>query len=145
MVDTAAVRRDLLGDRHSVTQTGVGSAAGLFLLSLAAAAASSALSHTVRTEVLYLLVLCGVVLAVAFAYANGGLLVSWALVLGPAGGGVTFHWWQTLGETSVVALPLSFGGRGAVAFWLSFSLLLGTVGWGVGVFAGGIRRTHVAG
>ena len=124
MVDTVAIRRDLLGSQRPVTRTGVASAVGLFLLSVVVAATSSV--YTTRTQLLYLLVGCGLVLAVGFACVNSGLLVSWALVFGPAGGALTVDWWQTLGEPSPVALPGSFGGHGAVAFWVLFTFLFGT-------------------
>jgi hypothetical protein len=142
MVDTLAIRRDLLGSRPSVTRTGVTSAVGLFVLALVVAATSDV--YITRTRLLFLLVGCGLVLAVAVAYVNSGLLVSWALVFAPAGGALTVDWWQTLGEPSPVALPGSFGGQGAVAFWVLFTFLFGTGCWVVGVFAGWVRRSVVA-
>jgi len=83
------------------------------------------------------LVIVGFGTAAWWAYDNSGLAVSVALVLAPVLARLAYYWWRYLDEPAPVALPLTFGGRGAWQGWVPLAVLLGVVAFAVG---GGVRR-----
>lgn len=109
-------------------------AGGLFVLSGAAAVAREFSSLPVDVAVLSLFVLAALPLAAVAAYRDGGLVVCWVLAFAPAAGPLTVYAWIMSQEgPSPVALPASFDGQGAHAFWIPTALLLGTLAFGLGV------------
>lgn len=129
------VRDVVVGQKRSASRRALGLAAALYVLVVAYAGLAH-LTGAVETAVLYLFVLAGVALAAASAYRNSGWLPGLALVAAPVAGALSFYWWLALERGArYVALPGSFEGQGAAAFWLPTVLLLGTLGFGVGTCA----------
>lgn len=130
------VRDATLGADPRLTRRALLAGAGLFALPAAVAFVSELASLPAGKLSLYGFVLLGVVLAAASAYRNSGLAVCWLLALSPVVGPLAvYRGFRYVRDSAPIALPLSFSGVGAAAFWIPAALLLGTVAVGVGVAA----------
>ena len=130
----ATLRRALLGSPSSPRRLGAAVGAGLFGATGLFAFASHAAFDAIPEAVLLLFVLLGALLAVGAAYAGSGLLVTSALVVGPAYGPLTFYAWLiSTQEATPVAFVLSFYGHGAPALWAPVVVVLAAVSHVLGV------------
>ncbi|MFC5280004.1 hypothetical protein ACFPM1_14735 [Halorubrum rubrum] len=134
MVSVTDVRAAVLGrDRRDAVRAGV-VAVGLFVVALASSSVTHLLSVSAGGPFQYLLVVVGIGFAVVHGFRNAGLLVCWALVSAPVAGTLAFYTWLTTRQDAApVALPLSFYGHGAVAFWIPTVLVCGTFAFALGV------------
>lgn len=134
MVSATDVRAVVLGrERPDTIRAGL-VAVGLFVVALVSSSVTHLLSVSVGGPFQYLLVVVGIGFAVVYGYRNGGLLVCWTLVSAPTAGTLAFYTWLAARqETAAVALPLSFHGHGAVAFWVPAVLTFGTLAFALGV------------
>lgn len=134
MASTVDLRRAILGADSTVTRTALGVAFGLFSVAGVVVLVREFTSLSPGIELSYLFVLLGLALAAVSAYHNSGLVVSWILAFAPAAGPLAVYAWIMSQErASPVALPASFDGQGAASFWVPAALLLGTLGFGLGV------------
>jgi hypothetical protein len=85
------------------------------------------------------LVIVGFAMASWSAYHNSGLVISEILMLSPVIARLSYFSWLSANQPSPVALPLSFRGSGAWEMWIPVALVLGLVGFGVGVL---LRRSR---
>ena len=133
------LRAALVGSDRARSVRGLTAAGGLTLSVLAASVLPASVGAVLEPG----LVVVGFGLACWWAYRNSGLAVSVAFVLGPVlarlAYWVAYYSWLRTGRAQPVALPLSFGGRGAWTLWIPLAVLLGVVAFGVGVLLRRVR------
>ncbi|WP_135363823.1 hypothetical protein [Halosimplex halophilum] len=127
----------LVGERSAAVRA-FGAAAGLFgvALGLQALAASGTVPGAAAPLVAAALAaatVAGPALSAVAAARRGGLAGSLSLAAAPVAGRIAYF--SLFTPNAVVALPGSFEGSGAAAFWTPVVLALGTVGFGVGTAA----------
>ena len=116
-------------------------AAGLLCVTAAVAFVSELVSLPAGTLSLYGFVLLGAALAAITAYRNSGLLICCLLTLAPAVGPLAvYRGFRYVRGSGPVALPGSFRGIGAAAFWIPVALLLGAVAFSAGAAARWMAR-----
>ncbi|ESP89056.1 hypothetical protein [Candidatus Halobonum tyrrellensis] len=125
----------LVGADRDRSVRGVTVAAGLFAVVLVVSLLPLAVGAVVEPGLVV-----GFGLAAWWAYDDGGLAVSVALVVLPVAGRLTYYWWYYLDRPAPPALPLSFGGHGAWEAWVPLAVLLGAVAFGVGTLLRCVRR-----
>ncbi|WP_436932161.1 hypothetical protein [Halosimplex halobium] len=127
----------LAGERPAAVRA-FGTAAGLFavalvLQALAASGTVPGAATPLVAAVLAVATVAGPALSAVAAHRRGGLAGSLSLAAAPVAGRIAYF--SLFTPNAVVALPGSFEGSGAAAFWTPVVLALGTVGFGVGTAA----------
>lgn len=125
------MRPALLGRERRLAVWGLFGSAGLFCLSFGIRFAGRVRDLPGTEQLLLSTVAIGFVLSSVSAYRNSGIVTSCLLVVAPLAGRLSYYTFLT--QNRYVAMPGSFSGSGAAAFWLPVGFLLGSVGFCIGV------------
>lgn len=136
MTDASPFRIELFGSDRPSIRRAIAVAGGLFVAAAAVPFVAMIVPSADGESLAYVVVALALATCVVNAYYHTALIESWVLVLTPILGSLlAFQVYPPTGVSDVVALPFSFAGRGATTPWILTGLLLGSIGFLVGVLA----------